>query len=267
MITFSKKPGLVVYVTAGDPNLAVTRDIALAVIDAGADVLELGVPFSDPLADGPAIQAASQRALLGGTSPPGGTSLNDVLALAAELRRLRPAAGIIAFSYLNPVWRLGMREFCERAAEAGLDGALLTDLTVEEADEYLQLARLHTLATVFLAAPTSTEERLKKIAEVSTGFVYAVSRTGVTGAQQQMSGDAESLVLRLRRYTEVPIAVGFGISTREQVQAVGKFADAAVVGSALVTAAHNAGARNAARVAGDFVRTLRGEPGARYPHG
>jgi tryptophan synthase alpha chain len=255
MLTFTKQPGLVVYVTAGDPNLAVTRDIALALIDAGADVLELGVPFSDPLADGPAIQAASQRALLGGTS------LKDVLKLAAELRKLRPSAGMIAFSYLNPLVRLGLAEFCERAAEAGLDGALLTDLTVEEADEYLQLARLHSLATVFLAAPTSTDERLKKIAEVSTGFVYAVSRTGVTGAQQQMSGDAESLVTRLRQFTQVPIAVGFGISTRQQVEAVGKFADAAVVGSALVTAAHNAGAKNAAKVAADFVRALVGNPG------
>ena len=249
-IAFDKKPGLVVYVTAGDPNLAVTRDIALAVLDAGADVLELGVPFSDPLADGPAIQAASQRALQGGTS------LNDVLTLAAELRKLRPSAGLIAFSYLNPLVRLGLREFCERAAEAGLDGALLTDLTVEEADEYLQLARLHTLATVFLAAPTSTDERLKKIAAVSTGFVYAVSRTGVTGVQAQMSDDAESLVARLRRFTQIPIAVGFGISTRAQVQAVGRFADAAVVGSALVTAAHGAGARNAAKVAGELVREL-----------
>jgi tryptophan synthase alpha chain len=131
---------------------------------------------------------------------------------------------------------------------------------VEEADEYLQLARSQGLATVFLAAPTSTDARLKKIAEVSTGFVYAVSRTGVTGAQAQMTNDAESLVARLRQFTQVPIAVGFGISTRQQVQAVGKFADAAVVGSALVTAAHQAGARNAAKVAGDLVRELLAEP-------
>jgi tryptophan synthase alpha chain len=254
MITFNKNPGLVVYLTVGDPNIAVTRDIALAVLDAGADVVELGVPFSDPLADGPAIQAASQRALLANTS------LLDVLKLAADLRKLRPSAGMIVFSYLNPLVRLGLREFCERAASSGVDGALLTDLTVEEADEYLQLARSQGLATVFLAAPTSTDARLKKIAEVSTGFVYAVSRTGVTGAQAQMTNDAESLVARLRQFTQVPIAVGFGISTRQQVQAVGKFADAAVVGSALVTAAHQAGARNAAKVAGDLVRELLAEP-------
>jgi tryptophan synthase alpha chain len=251
-ISFSQKPGLVAYLTVGDPSLAVTRDVALAVIDAGADVLELGVPFSDPLADGPVIQEASQRALAHGTS------LEDVLRLAAELRKLRPSAGMIAFSYLNPLLRMGMKKFCERAAECGLDGALLTDLTIEEADEYLQLARLHDLATVFLAAPTSTDERLKMIAEVSRGFVYAVSRTGVTGARDQVSGDARELVDRLRRYTKTPVAVGFGISTRAQVEAVGEFADAAVVGSALVAVVHKAGEKNAARAAGEFVRQLAG---------
>jgi tryptophan synthase alpha chain len=249
-IAFPKKPGLVVYVTAGDPNLAVTRDVALAVIDAGADVLELGVPFSDPLADGPVIQAASQRAL------EQGTSLAQVLKLAAELRKLRPSAGMIAFSYLNPILRMGLKTFCERAAAAGLDGALVTDLTVEEADEYLSLVRAQNLATVFLAAPTSTDERLKKIAAVSRGFLYAVSRAGVTGAREQVSGDASKLVARLRHYTDIPIAVGFGISNRAQVSAVGEFADAAVVGSALVAAVHKAGAKNAARVAGEFVRQL-----------
>jgi tryptophan synthase alpha chain len=251
-ISFSKKPGLVAYLTVGDPLLAVTRDVALAVIDAGADVLELGVPFSDPLADGPVIQEASQRALALGTS------LDDVLRLAGELRKLRPSAGMIAFSYLNPLLRMGLKTFCQRAAEHGLDGALVTDLTVEEADEYLQLARLHDLATVFLVAPTSSDERLKMIAGVSTGFVYAVSRAGVTGAQVQVSDDARGLVERVRRYTELPVAVGFGISTRAQVEAVGEFADAAVVGSALVAAVHKAGAKDAAHVAGEFVKELVG---------
>ena len=251
-IAFSKKPGLVAYLTVGDPSLAVTRDVALAVLDAGADVLELGVPFSDPLADGPVIQEASQRALAHGTS------LDDVLRLAGELRKLRPGAGMIAFSYLNPLLRMGLKIFCERAAECGLDGALVTDLTVEEADGYLQLARLHDLATVFLIAPTSTDERLKLIAGVSTGFVYAVSRAGVTGAQDQVSGDARELVERVRRYTELPVAVGFGISSRAQIEAVGEFADAAVVGSALVAAIYKAGAKDAARAAGAFVRELAG---------
>lgn len=251
-IAFSRKPGLVAYITVGDPSYDVTRDVALAVLDAGADILELGVPFSDPLADGPVIQAASQRALAHGTS------LDHVLRLAAELRKLRPSCGMIAFSYLNPLLRLGLKTFCERAQECGLDGALLTDLTVEEAGEYLQLARLHDLATVFLAAPTSTDERLQMIAGVSRGFVYAVSRTGVTGARDQVSGDARHLVQRLRQFSKTPVAVGFGISTRAQVEAVGEFADAAVVGSALVTAIHKAGPKDAARAAGEFVRVLAG---------
>lgn len=252
-IHFNKHPGLIAYLTVGDPNLAVTRDVALAVMDAGAEVLELGVPFSDPLADGPVIQAASQRAIQAGTS------LRNVLQLAAELRKLRPSAGMIAFSYLNPLLRMGLKEFCARAAEAGLDGALIIDLTLEEAEEYLPLARSQSLATIFLATPTSTDARLKKIAEACTGFVYAVSRTGVTGAQSgetQTSSDAETLVRRLRQFTQLPIAVGFGISTREQVQQVGAFADAAVVGSALVAAIHQAGAENAAKTAGMFVCEL-----------
>ncbi len=251
-IAFTGKPGLVAYVTAGDPDIAITRDVVLACVDAGADVVELGVPFSDPLADGPVIQAASQRAL------ERGTSLQEVLSLAKEVRALRPQAGLIAFSYLNPLLRLGLAEFCARAKDSGLDGALVTDLTLEEAEAYIALARAHDLATVFLAAPTSTDDRLRRIAEASRGFVYAVSRTGVTGAREQVSNDAESLCRRIRGFTQTPIALGFGISTREQVQSVGAYADAAVVGSALVAAIHNAGAKNAARAAGEFVRSLRG---------
>jgi tryptophan synthase alpha chain len=168
---------------------------------------------------------------------------------------LRPSAGLIAFSYLNPLLRIGIKEFCAGAAEAGLDGALVTDLPIEEAGEYVERMRAAQLATVFLAAPTSGDARLKSIAEMSRGFCYAVSRTGVTGTQDKVSGDARELVERLRTYTEIPIAVGFGISTRAQVEAVGEFADAAVVGSALVATAHAAG-KDAARVAGEFVRQL-----------
>src|SRR3954451_15453079 len=174
-IEFKKKPGLVVYLTAGDPNLATTRDIALAAIDNGAEVIELGVPFSDPLADGPVIQRASERAVARGTR------LTDVLGLAMELRVARPRAGLILFSYLNPVVRMGMREFCAKAAEAGADGVLLTDMIVEEAAEYLEAMKANKLAPVFLAAPTSPDARLKAIAENSQGFVYAISRTGITG--------------------------------------------------------------------------------------
>ncbi len=232
-LNFQSRPGLVAYTTCGDPDLATTRDIVLAAIDAGADVVELGVPFSDPVADGPVIQRASERALRHGTC------LKDVLSLARELRSQRPDAGLIIFSYLNPILRFGLQRFCAIAAEAGVDGALVTDLPVEEAGDYLQHMRRHRLATIFLVAPTSTDPRLKRIAEVSTGFVYAVSRTGVTGTRQELAADARQLVTRLRRYTKLPIAVGFGISTAEQVQEVAEFADAAVVGSAIVQAIEN----------------------------
>src|ERR1700688_667092 len=226
-LTFYKKPALVAYVTCGDPDLATTREIVLAAIAAGADVVELGVPFSDPVADGPVIQRASERALRKATT------LHQVLALAKEIRK-RSEAGLIIFTYLNPVLRLGLKTFGAMAQEAGVDGALVTDLPVEESRDYLLVMQARGLATVFLAAPTSADQRLKQIAQASSGFVYAVSRTGVTGTRQQLPEDAAALVRRLRKYTKLPIAVGFGISTAEQFRAVGKFADAAVVGSAIV---------------------------------
>ena len=224
---FDRRPALVAYLTCGDPDLRVTREVALAAISAGAEVLELGVPFSDPVADGPVIQRASERALKNGVA------LSDVLKVAAEIRR-ESDAGLIVFSYLNPILRMGMENFAAKAAEVGVDGSLITDLPVEEADEYLRQMRKQNLATVFLAAPTSTDARLKRIAELSTGFVYAVSRTGITGARKELPQDAEKLVQRLRKFTKLPIAVGFGISVPEQFASVGKFAEAAVVGSAIV---------------------------------
>jgi tryptophan synthase alpha chain len=190
----------------------------LAVIEAGADVIELGVPFSDPVADGPVIQRASERALRHGTS------LAQVLTLAAEIREQAQSTGLIVFSYLNPILRMGIEKFCKVARAAGVDGALFTDLPVEEAGEYLQAMREHDLAPVFLAAPTSTNERLHRVAEASRGFVYAVSRTGVTGQRRQLAEDARQLVRRLRRVTRLPIALGFGISTAEQFAEVGEFA-------------------------------------------
>jgi tryptophan synthase alpha chain len=226
-LKFTNHPSLVAYLTCGDPDLRVTREVALAAISAGAEVIELGVPFSDPVADGPVIQRASERALKNGVA------LSDVLKVAAEIRR-ESDAGLIVFSYLNPILRMGMEKFAASAAQAGVDGALITDLPVEEADEYLQQMRQQNLATVFLAAPTSTDARLKRIAEASTGFVYAVSRTGITGARKDLAEDAEKLVQRLRKFTKLPIAVGFGISAPEQVAAVGKFAEAAVVGSGIM---------------------------------
>ena len=217
-IHFDHKPGLVVYLTAGDPSLDATREIALAAIDAGADVIELGVPFSDPLADGPVIQRASERAVARGTR------LKDVLQLAQEIRAARSTAGLVIFSYLNPILRYGLPLFADAAAAAGVDGVLVTDLIVEEADEYLsEMARVG-LAPIFLAAPTSPDERLEAIATHSKGFVYAISRVGITGTQQSLTSDASALVARIRRYTKLPVAVA----------QVAEFADAAVIGSAIV---------------------------------
>ncbi len=250
-IEFRKRPGIVAYLTAGDPDLSTTREIALAAIDSGADVIELGVPFSDPLADGPVIQRASERAVARGTR------LTDVLELAAELRKARPSAGLVLFSYLNPVVRMGMKTFCTRAAESGADGVLLTDMIVEEAGEYLEAMHENKLAPVFLAAPTSPDARLKAIAAVSQGFVYAISRVGITGTQQKIAGDAAELVARLRRFTTLPIAVGFGISNADHVKAVGEFADAAIIGSALVALIEKTPPNEAATEVGRFVAGLR----------
>jgi tryptophan synthase alpha chain len=248
-LTFHKRPALVVYVTCGDPNLPTTREIVLAAIDAGADVIELGVPFSDPVADGPVIQRASERALKHGTS------LGQVLTLAAEVRQHAQSTGLIIFTYLNPILRMGMEKFCLVARAAGVDGVLVTDLPVEESGEYLRAMKAHDLAPVFLAAPTSPDERLRQIAKASRGFVYAIARTGVTGARQQLAQDAQKLVRRLRRVTKLPIAVGFGISNAEQFAEVGKFADAVVVGSAIVETVERNLGREAAAV-GEFVSRL-----------
>ena len=248
-LTFHKKPALIAYVTCGDPDIATTREIVLASIDSGADLIELGVPFSDPVADGPVIQRASERALKQGTS------LAQVLTLAAEIRQQAQSAGLIVFSYLNPLLRMGLEKFCRVARAAGVDGALVTDLPVEEADEYLRTMRAHDLSPIFLAAPTSPDERLRKIAGASRGFVYAVSRTGVTGQRQELAEDARKLVKRLRRATKLPIALGFGISTSEQFAEVGEFADAVVVGSAIVETIEKNRGREAAAV-GEFVKKL-----------
>jgi tryptophan synthase alpha chain len=252
VISFERKPGLVIYFTAGDPDLTTTRDMAIAAIDAGADVIELGVPFSDPLADGPVIQRASERAVARGTR------LSDVLGICKEIRAARPNAGIIIFSYLNPVVRFGMEAFAKAAKAAGADGVLLTDMIVEEAGEYLRVMRENDLASVFLAAPTSPDERLKAIAENSRGFVYAISRVGITGTQTELASDAEGLVKRLKKFTKLPIALGFGVSNAEHVKAVAKFADAAVVGSAIVALIEKTPSAEAAHAVGKFVRSLKG---------
>src|SRR4030088_141021 len=246
---FENKPSLIAYVTCGDPDLATTRAVVLAAIEAGADVIELGVPFSDPVADGPVIQRASERALKHGTC------LAQVLTLAADVRQHAQSTGLVIFSYLNPILRMGMEKFCMVARHAGVDGVLVTDLPVEEAGAYLRSMKSNDLAPVFLAAPTSPDERLKRIAEASRGFVYAVSRTGVTGARQQLASDAHKLGRRVRRITKLPVAVGFGISTAEQFAEVGEFADAVVVGSAIVETIERNRGREAVAV-GEFVGKL-----------
>ncbi|MGD0629138.1 MAG: tryptophan synthase subunit alpha [Terracidiphilus sp.] len=254
-IVFHHKPGLVVYLTAGDPSLEATKAIALEAIDAGADLIELGVPFSDPLGDGPVIQRACERAVARGTR------LKDVLALAAEIRAARPNAGLVIFTYLNPILRYGMHKFADEAAAAGADGVLVIDLIVEEATEYLAEMERVKLAPIFLAAPTSPDERLGAIAKHSKGFIYAISRVGITGKQHSMTADAASLVARLRRWPgadgkALPIVVGFGISTSEHVAQVAQFADAAVIGSAIVELIERSTEADAPGAVARFIKGL-----------
>lgn len=250
-IQFQSKPGLVIYLTAGDPSLEASRAIAIEAIDAGADVIELGVPFSDPLADGPVIQRASERALALGVS------LKDVLALAKEIHTARPKAGLIIFTYLNPILRYGLARFADDAAAAGADGVLVTDMIVEEAGELLaELSRV-SLAPVFLAAPTSPDERLEAIAAHSKGFIYAISRVGITGKQQSLTADASELVARIRRWSKLPVAVGFGISNAQHVAQVGEFADAAVIGSTIVELIERSTPAEAPGAVARFIKGLR----------
>ena len=220
--------GIVAYLTAGDPTLDATLEFVLAVAEAGADVIELGVPFSDPLADGPTIQRASERALKSGTT------LAGVLNL---VRRIRQSSQVplVLFSYYNPILQMGLEKFAAAAAGAGADGVLATDLTPEEADDYRRILRSQRLDTVFLAAPTSDDERLEKIAAASSGFLYLISRTGVTGAKDSLPDELPALLRRVRRFTDLPVAVGFGISLPGHVSDLGGLADAAVIGSALVS--------------------------------
>ncbi|HEY4580454.1 MAG TPA: tryptophan synthase subunit alpha [Candidatus Acidoferrales bacterium] len=243
--------GLVAFLTAGDPSLPATESLVLALAEAGADVIELGVPFSDPLADGPAIQRSSERALRAGTT------LAGVLDLVAAIRRKSDVA-LVLFSYYNPVLQMGLERFAERASAAGADGVLITDLTPEEAGDYRRIVAARGLDTIFLAAPTSPDERLSKIAACTSGFLYLISRTGVTGAKDTLPEDLPALVRRVRRVTSLPIAVGFGISLPGQVSVLGGLADAAVVGSALVEEIERAPTVEAARAAvADRVRALK----------
>ena len=219
--------GLVVYLTAGDPSLEATGELLAALERGGADIIELGVPFSDPLADGPVIQRASERALRAGTS------LRKILEWLPRWRE-KVKAPILLFTYYNPLLRYGLRMFTADARRAGADGALVVDLTPEEAGVYIAAMREENLDTVFLGAPTTPDDRLARVAALSSGFLYLISRTGVTGERAEISSSAGPLVARARRATTLPLAVGFGISRPEQVRQVQSQADAAVVGSAVV---------------------------------
>jgi tryptophan synthase alpha chain len=237
----SGEMGIVAYITAGDPSFAATLKFVVAMAEAGADVIELGVPFSDPLADGPTIQRASERALKNGAT------LSGVIDLVSEIRNTKSPANevpIVLFSYCNPVFQMGLEKFAARAAAAGADGVLITDLTPEESEDYRRIMAAHHLETVFLGAPTSTDERLEKIAACSSGFLYLISRTGVTGAKDALPDDLPALLRRARSVTQLPIAVGFGISLPGHVSVLGGLADAAVVGSALVSEIEKATAQD-----------------------
>jgi tryptophan synthase alpha chain len=224
------RAALIAYVTAGDPSPERTPEIVAALQRGGVDLIELGVPFSDPIADGPVIQRAAARALAAGTTVP------KVLDIARRIRKASetPEIPILLFTYLNPVLRYGLDKLAHDAKAAGIDGCLLTDVSVEEAEPYVAAMRAAELDTIFLAAPTSTERRLKLVAQYSTGFVYLVSRTGVTGEQVALSDSLAPLIDKMRGVTKLPLAAGFGISTPDQAGAVAKMADGVVVGSAIV---------------------------------
>jgi tryptophan synthase alpha chain len=243
--------GIVAYIVAGDPSLDASLKYVLALAEAGADIIELGVPFSDPLADGPTIQRGAERALKAGTT------LARVLDL---VRRIRESSQVplVLFSYYNPILQMGLEKFASAAASVGADGVLVTDLTPEESEDYRRILAAHRLDTVFLGAPTSTDERLAKIAACSSGFLYLISRTGVTGAKDVLPDDLPALIRRTRGVTQLPIAVGFGISLPGHVSVLGGLADAAVVGSALVSEIEKAPSVDAAAVAlGDCIRALK----------
>ena len=228
-------PGLVTYITAGDPDLQKTEGILRALDRGGADVLEVGVPFSDPLADGPVIQRATERALASGAT------LSGVLGMVKRVRGdLR--APVVLFSYANPILRFGAERFADEARAAGVDGVLVLDLPIEEADDFRTLSESRGIDTIILLSPTTTDDRLRRAVALGSGFLYAISRLGVTGARDTIADGAEEMVRRIRTVSPLPIALGFGISKPEHVREVGRWADAAVVGSALVSVIAEAGA-------------------------
>jgi tryptophan synthase alpha chain len=245
------RKGFIPFITAGDPDLETTAKILVELSQAGATVIELGVPFSDPMADGPVIQRASERALKHGLG------VGDILQLVGTVRR-EIETPIILFSYFNPLLQFGLKRLAQEAKAAGIDGVLVTDLSPEEAAEFESELRANDLDTIFLIAPTSTDERLRLVAQHARGFIYAVSRAGVTGVRTSVSAEAEKLVNRMRQFSSLPIAVGFGISNRDQVKDVQRYADAVVIGSAIVSEIERLqGATSGlAKRVGEFVKEL-----------
>jgi tryptophan synthase alpha chain len=246
----SGRRGFIPFITAGDPDLETTELLLVELAAAGADIIELGVPFSDPVADGPVIQRACERALQQGVT------VAHALACASHVRQ-HIHVPIVLFSYLNPLLKFGADRLANEAKRAGIDALLITDLTSEEADSWVATFQKHGLDLIFLIAPTTSDERLIRIVKQASGFIYAVSRAGVTGARDEIAGDAESLAKRIRTVSDLPVAVGFGISTAEQVEQVWRFADAAVIGSALVSYVEElAGSPELVRRVGEFARWL-----------
>jgi tryptophan synthase alpha chain len=244
-------PGLVTYITAGDPDLERTAGILRALDRGGADVLEVGVPFSDPLADGPVIQRATERALAAGTT------LSGVLDLLRSIRA-EIAAPVVIFSYANPILRLGPEQFADRARDAGVDGVLVLDLPIEEADEFRTMLASRGIDTILLLSPTTTDDRMRRAAALGSGFLYAISRLGVTGARDALAAGAQDMVERIRNVSDLPVALGFGISKPDHVREVGQWADAAVVGSALVDVIAREGAsRDLNTRVEEYVRWLK----------
>ncbi len=241
--------GFIPFIVAGDPDLKTTKSLILELAKQGANVIELGIPFSDPVADGVTIQASAERALINEIT------VRKVLDIVAEVRAEHCETPIILFSYFNPILQFGLEKFAKTAQEKGADGILITDLIPEEASEFHKILTEKELCLIMLAAPTSSDERLQKICAKASGFVYAVSRAGVTGARTELSNDAENLVERLRKFTNLPIAVGFGISNSSQVLDTWKYADAAVVGSAIVKEMMNL-TPNPNEVSDDFVEKI-----------
>jgi tryptophan synthase alpha chain len=242
--------GFIPFITAGDPDLATTELLLVELASAGADIIELGIPFSDPVADGEVIQRASERALRNGVT------LSDALDCVTRVRR-RIDTPIVLFSYFNPLLQFGEERVARAAKAAGIDGVLVTDLIPEEARSWIERLYQDDLDPIFLVAPTTSDERLARIAQQARGFIYAISRTGVTGVRGSLTRDAEELVRRIRSVSHLPVAVGFGVSTNEQVKEVWRFADAAVIGSAIVNEIGKLnGAPDLISRIGDFVRSL-----------